>query len=377
MPPCPITIVGAGLTGLTLGHCLKQFGIAAVVLERAPSPLRNNYTITLHPWAFQPLLSILKVNEELFREKLAIDLIRQGHGEISDGAIAPGIPTDAGSSRCHRGRLERLLREGQDIRWDHTVQDVTTSPQGIVVQLKDANPLNTDVLIGADGVHSQVRKSLAPKIELKVLPFVVFNGKRQFTKAEYQDLFSPKLSNQVMVHSRHKDIILETSINDYTSEHVDISYTYSRPARKSDPLHRPDRPISGAADIPDEFYKELEDLKDLRPPFDIIFNSAEVRKDRVLHWLMRSSLGGPAEIDHLAKRGVLLVGDAVHAMPILGGEGANNAIKDGVDLAQHISNHGTGSLQDFANKKYETWRSGVVESEKRLAEMHGQTKASL
>lgn len=161
---------------------------------------------------------------------------------------------------------------------------------------------------------------------------------------------------QTIVHSRHNDIILEISINDYTSEHVDVSYTYSRPARENDPLHKPDRPIPGATGIPEQFYKELEDLKDLQQPFDIIFNSARVRRDRLLHWLMRSTLGGPVEFDHLAKQGVLLIGDAIHAMPILGGEGANNAMKDGVDLAQHILRHGTGtgSLQAFTDVRYET-----------------------
>lgn len=210
-----------------------------------------------------------------------------------------------------------------------------------------------------------------------MLPFVVFNGKRQFTKAEYQDQFASKMQNRTIVHSRHDDIILEISINDYTPKHVDVSYTYSRPARKKDPLNRTDRPIPGATDIPEEFYKELGDLDDLQQPFNIIFDPSRVRRDRVLHWLMRSTLGSPAEVDHLAKQGVLLVGDAVHAMPILGGEGANYAIKDGVDLAQHIVGHGTRSLQAFNEERYEAWKNGVEESEKRLADMHGHRKASL
>lgn len=64
-------------------------------------------------------------------------------------------------------------------------------------------------------------------------------------------------------------------------------------------------------------------------------------------------------------------------MPILGGEGANNAMKDGVDLAQHIVNHGTGTLQAFADARYELWKKSVEESEKRLADMHDRAKASL
>ncbi|KAL8894479.1 MAG: hypothetical protein Q9192_004289 [Flavoplaca navasiana] len=310
-----------------------------------------------------------------FQERLAVDSMQQGRGEMFAGAMAPPVSTNPATFRCHRGRLEKLLQEGQDIRWGHTFQHVTASSQGLVVQLTLTKSLEAEILIGADGVHSQVRKSLAPNIRLKVLPFVVFNGKRQFTKTEYQEMFELKLGTRTIIHDRHDDIILEISINEYTSDHVEISYTYSRPAREIDALHRPDRATSGATEIPDEFYSELEDLKDLQQPFDVVFDAAKVRKDRVLHWLMRSSLGGSAEVDHLAKQGVLLIGDAVHAMPILGGEGANNAMKDGVDLAQHIVDHGTGNLLDFTNARYQRWKDGVEESEKRLVEMHGLAKA--
>ncbi|KAL8992770.1 MAG: hypothetical protein Q9169_006851 [Polycauliona sp. 2 TL-2023] len=374
---CPVVIIGAGLAGLTLGRCLKQHGIAAVVLEKASSSRRYNYGITLHPWAFRPLLNVLQMDEGLFRGKVAVDTMRHGKGEMSESVLASGIDPEVETFRCHRGRLENLLQEGQEIRWGHAVQNVTTSSQGLVVQLEDAESLHAEALIGTDGVHSQIRNSSAPEIELKVLPFVVFNGKRRLAKKEYQKFFESKFGSQTIVHSRYDDTILEVSINDYTPEHVDINYTYSRPARKDDPLHRPGRATAGATDIPEGLYSEIDDLKDLKQPFNIVFDSTKMRRDRVLHWLMRSSLVSPVVMTGLTKQGALLIGDAAHAMPILGGEGANHAIKDGVDLANHIIKHGTGNLQDFTNAKFESWKKAVEESEKTLAEMHGPPKTSL
>jgi len=373
----PIIIVGAGLAGLTLGRCLRYHGIAAVILEKTSSKPRYNYGITLHPWAFQSLLKILHMDGVTFRDTLSTDAARRGTGTMTGDTLAPGIETGQGTFRCHRGRLEKLLQEGQDIRWEHTVQDVEASPQGIVVQLKNEKPLEAEIFIATDGVHSQVRKSLIPSIELKALPFVVFNGKRRISNAEYQSLLAPAMGNLTILQSRHNDVLLEISINDYTPKHVDISYTYSRPADEDDSLHKPDRPTPGATDIPEEFYTELQELEQLMRPFDTIFDASKVRKDRVLHWLMRSTLGKQAEVENLAGKGVLLVGDAVHAVPILGGEGANTAIKDGVDLAQHIVCHGPRSLQTFTSTRYEAWKRGVEESEKRLADMHGAAKASL
>lgn len=166
-------------------------------------------------------------------------------------------------------------------------------------------------------------------------------------------------------------------MNQHTATYVGLEYTYLRPARQNDPLHEPNRPIPGATDIPEEFYVELQELKDLGQAYKEMFDVTKVREDRILHFLMRSTLGTEQEIKDLADRGVLLVGDAVHAMPLLGGEGGNNAMKDGVDLAEHIAAHGPQGIKTFSSARYEKWRKGVEQSEQRLAGIHSPAKASL
>ncbi|KAL8963041.1 MAG: hypothetical protein Q9193_000647 [Seirophora villosa] len=377
MSSSPITIVGAGIAGSTLARCLKQHGITAAILERAPSSPRHSYGITLHPWAFRPLLGALQMDEGLFRERVAIESEPQGKEDVLGSLLNSAQGTSNDTIRCHRGRLETLLQEGQDVRLNHAVENASVYSKSTVLQLNNAQPLQCDVIIGADGVHSQIRKSLAPRTELHVLPFAAFNGKRQFTLADYQDLFASTLHNGTIAHCHYDDSLLEISINNSSHEHIEASYTYSRPVHDNDPLHRPDRSTSQATDIPEAFYKELEDLKDLKQPFNAVFDPAKVRKDRILHWLMRSTLVNQAESQWLAGQGVLLIGDAAHAMPILGGDGANYAIKDGVDLAQHIVTHGTENFQAFAAARFNTWKEGVEKSEKKLAIMHRHTKVSL
>ena len=296
---------------------------------------------------------------------------------LSSSALTQGLDTDPGTFRCHRGRLEKWLQQEQDIQWEKSLEDIEATTQKIILHLKDSETVETEVLIGTDGVHSLIRRSLAPDIKLQVLPFVVFNGKRRMTIPDYERLVAPAMQKRTVIQSRHKKVVLEISINEFSAKHVDLSYTYSRPVHEDDQLHKPDRPIPGATDIPEEFYLELNQLETLPAPFNIIFDSAKIRRDRVLHWLMRTTLGTPEQIKYLANRGVLLIGDAIHATPILGGEGANLAMKDGVDLAEHIVRHGTKSLLDFSGDRYQAWQRGVEESEKRIAEMHDPTKASL
>lgn len=373
----PITIVGAGLAGLTLGRSLRKHDIPAVILERASSPPRSNYGITLHSSTYRPLLSLLQSDEPSFRAKVAVDSAHGGAGALSSSSLAPGVVANPGSFRCHRGRLEAWLREGQNILWSHEVESFQTSAQKITLAVKDKKPTETKVLIGTDGVHSRIRKSLPSDVTLKVLPFVVFNGKRSMSILEYNDVVALALQNQTVIQSRHEDVLLEISINNFTPEAVELNYTYSRPARQNDQLHNPNRSVSGAADIPEEFFIELAQLRGLPKPFDALFDAAKVRQDRLLHWLMRVSSGTYDQMRSLADRGVLLLGDAIHAMPILGGEGANTAIKDGLDLAEHISSHGTESLREFLDFKSQVWKRGVEESEQRIAEMLKPARAAL
>ncbi|MCJ1264223.1 hypothetical protein MMC22_004094 [Lobaria immixta] len=292
--------------------------------------------------------------------------------------MSEGVDVVPGTIRCNRGKLERLLKEGLVIKWNFNLKEIEVLPERIALHSEDGGVAESNVPIGADGVHSQVRKQLAPGIALRILPYVVFNGKRRMAIGKYQETISKYMQGCTVIESRHDNVLLVISINEHTATLIDVSYTYSRPARQSDPLHKPDRAISRATDIPEEFYAEIAALKDLTEPFREIFDSREIRKDgRVLHWLMRTVIGSPADIDGLTDRGVLLIGDAIHVMPILGGEGANTAIKDGVDLAEHIALHGPRDIKTFPATRYDAWRKAVEESEKSLMEMHSPCMPSL
>lgn len=358
-----ITIIGAGLSGLTLGLSLRSKGIAAVLYDRAaPSP-RYNYGITLYSSTYRPLLSLLDMDESSFRESVAVNAQQGGTGSL------PG--SDA--FRCHRGRLEALLGRSLSINWDKRLKEINVSPgsRGVTAVFEDGYQHTTTCLIGCDGPHSMTRQSLAPSMKLEVLPYAVFNGKRRMSTEEYMETIHKHMQDHVQIQTCVGNVYLEISVTDIAGAKVELSYVYSRPAMKGhDPLHNPDRPISGATDIPDEFYEELRSLKELEMPFKEIFDADKVEDDRTLHWLMRCLTPEPKEAQQLSEHGVLLIGDAVHAAPILGGEGAQTAIQDGLDLAEYISNNGVDDLRHFAQSKYNTWKESVEKSKDNIRDLH-------
>ena len=126
-----------------------------------------------------------------------------------------------------------------------------------------------------------------------------------------------------------------------------------------------------------EFYDEIDELRDLPSPFYEIFHGQAMRRDRLLNWLMRYSLDNVGDLSRAANQGVLLVGHACYQEPILGSEGANHAIEDAIDLADHLLRAGfTGSGDSYYHAIHATWRRRVSDSCARRDEMHSGLKGS-
>lgn len=384
----PVAILGSGLGGLTLGRCLRQKGISSVIYERASSAPRHTYGITLQPWAYKPLLGILNIDELTFRRQVAVDNLNQnGVGRVSAG--------DAGSStafRANRNKLESMLREGQTIQQEHSLSSAAISDDDGSVELRFQNGLKLHPALVVDvlGVHSQLRKSLLPDVILDVQPFAVYSSKRSVKADLFTSIYARAFGDgNVLVRnpSHHREPRLEITINEHQPNgNVSISYIYSRSARNdsnaTDPLHHPERPIAGATDIPEEFYDELNDLitaHDMGQPFIECFDVDRIRTERLLHWLMRTVIVPKQELLRLLQHGVVMIGDTAHAVPILGGHGANMAILDAINLADVLAEEKgeTTGLKDFYEKRWQGWQEAVEESKKELVKMHHGSSTNL
>lgn len=379
-----ISIVGAGLSGLTLGRILQRRGIPAVLYERTTSPAQHGYGITLHASTYKPLLEALDVDENSFKSRVAVNKAVHSSEKVHPQGVVSSH-RNLPSFRANRGKLEAWLREGLDIRWGHALQHVNTPSQQTKRSLREVTTLNfenghevhCDIVVGADGVHSWLRKLLLPG-SLSILPYVVFNGKRKIERLEFEEKIQPHLNGSTFINFQQRDVRLNFSINDYISDKVSVSWTYSRPSRgPSDSLHRPDRALSDASDIPNELFTELASFQKSGLPKALadLFTADLLRKDRVLHWLMRivNIPNVDTHLRGLAEVGIVLMGDATHAEPIVGGNGANQAITDALHLAEVLESAANNGLQHWVEGNSSRWTESVKNSINNIHALHTET----
>jgi 2-polyprenyl-6-methoxyphenol hydroxylase-like FAD-dependent oxidoreductase len=245
--------------------------------------------------------------------------------------------------------------------------------------MSNGKSIKGTTIIGADGPHSKVRSGLLPQIELAVLPYVAFNGKRRVPLATFDEHYAPAFGDSSVLERKFGDTVLWLSIFDKTNENVSISWVYSRPAHgDNDALHKPSRSTGEAKETPEEFFDEVESLPHPPEPFGDIFDTSKLRKDRILHWLMRTVEISSEDLVGLANQNVVLLGDAAHAEQIIGGQGANNAIVDAIELGEVLAKSGgQGALATWVEEHVSIWQKGVNESTSRIAQIHGAKEANL
>jgi 2-polyprenyl-6-methoxyphenol hydroxylase-like FAD-dependent oxidoreductase len=158
-----VLISGAGPAGLTVAYWLRRYGFAPTIVERAPSLVTGGYKIDVRGAALQ-VLRRMSIHDAV----VAASTDMQGAVLVdASGNVINEMSGDAFGHRAGedleivRGTLCRILMDhisDAEFIFGDSIQAIAQSSDGVQVELAKHGRREFDLVIGADGLHSNVRK---------------------------------------------------------------------------------------------------------------------------------------------------------------------------------------------------------------------------
>ncbi|WKG01164.1 FAD-dependent monooxygenase [Mycolicibacterium sp. HK-90] len=319
-----IVIAGAGIGGLTAALSLHAQGMRVVVVESARELAAMGVGINLLPHAVAELhaLGLGDGVRSISATPAVIDYYD------SDGGLLfrepRGIEGGYAYPQCsvHRGRLQMLLldavrdRIGPDaVRTGAGVTDFEETSEGVRVTTR-AGEFGAEVFVGADGVHSMVRRRLHPGPDP-----LLWSGVRMFRGASHLE---PYLDGRTMAIVKGPDgveLVVYPIGGGLVNWVLQVTEGAPGPLPGDANWNTPADPAAVTAHMAG-WHLDWLNPAELVECSDAVFEYPMVDREPLSRW---------------GTRRVTLLGDAAHPMYPVGANGGSQAILDARALADELA----------------------------------------
>ncbi|MFB9410729.1 FAD-dependent monooxygenase [Dactylosporangium matsuzakiense] len=164
-----VLISGAGVAGSTAAYWLARHGYRVTVVECSAGQRSSGNPVDVRGPAI-PVARDMGIGAALRARATHADGMRVLDRAGRTVATLP-MQTEEGALEIPRADLAAVLydaaRDGADFRFDDQVTALSSGPGGVDVTFERAAPEHFDLVIGADGVHSAVRRlAFGPESDL-------------------------------------------------------------------------------------------------------------------------------------------------------------------------------------------------------------------
>jgi 2-polyprenyl-6-methoxyphenol hydroxylase-like FAD-dependent oxidoreductase len=167
-----VLVVGGGIAGFGLLRALSMRGVSCTLVERLPTPPGSGLGLNLPGNAVRALAALGLADAVVDRGMR----IRRREYRNQAGRLLFAVDEEAfwgqvGPSVClRRGDLLDVLRASTPEvtpRWDTPLVAAELEDEGVRVQLASGPTETYDFVVGADGVHSALRRAVIPEGSLR------------------------------------------------------------------------------------------------------------------------------------------------------------------------------------------------------------------
>lgn len=160
-----VLISGAGIAGTALAYWLRRRGLIPTVVERAPGPRPGGQAVDVRGAALTVLgrMGLDDAARERRTTMLGMSMLDSNGDELwrSEEATLSSGRLDSDDIELLREDLVELIRsrtDGVEHRFDDSILAVDQDDEGATVRFERGAPQRFDLVVGADGLHSNTRR---------------------------------------------------------------------------------------------------------------------------------------------------------------------------------------------------------------------------
>ncbi|BFM49086.1 FAD-dependent oxidoreductase [Marinomonas sp. THO17] len=167
-----VLVIGGGFSGMSAAIRMRHHGLDVDLVEIDPDWCELGAGITING-ASMRALETLGLYDQVVEQGCVTDGVAM---RLANGTVIKELPTPSpvgsnvgGSGGIFRPTLARImsnatLESGVKVRLDCTYESIQQNEDAIMVTFTDGTQTAYDLVVGADGVHSKLRKEFFPEV---------------------------------------------------------------------------------------------------------------------------------------------------------------------------------------------------------------------